>query len=347
MRELVERMQVLALGDSQPALLANPGVSLEVVRERRLLQPEHVVLREELRRAHGLLDGPRVVGVDGEHPIRPDELADGGDARDVLLQCGAPEFDFDALEALGEVGLDAAQQLRLVVGQVDPARVAPRAAVEAAEHAPQRLARALALEVPQGDVHGADGEGGDPAARDVVHVPRHRVVQPLDPPGVLPRHAGREVRLDHRLDRQAPLAARVGVTHALFPRGVGDAHDDELEVRVVAVLGVHQHLRQRHAVQLARHRGLRGVRGGVGGVGGRVGWGPRGSAGRTMVLLSPAASSPSVRARFIVCAGTGRRWAGGGVGVGAQSVSSFFFSFLTCDLFLHVVLAGDGSCPWR
>jgi len=29
MRELVERVQVLALGDGQPALLANPGVSLE------------------------------------------------------------------------------------------------------------------------------------------------------------------------------------------------------------------------------------------------------------------------------------------------------------------------------
>ncbi len=55
--------------------------------------------------------------------------------------------------------------------------------------------------------------------------------------------------LDHRHDRVAALAAGVGVARALQAIGACDRGGDELEVRVLAMHRVAQHLGQRHVVQ--------------------------------------------------------------------------------------------------
>jgi len=68
----------------------------------------------------------------------------------------------------------------------------------------------------------------------------------------------REVVRDHRLDRPPAASSRASAAGAFGAVGQPHARDDELEVRAVAVHRVHQHVRERDAVEAGVDGGDRG-----------------------------------------------------------------------------------------
>ncbi len=196
-----------------------------------------------------------VVGVDHEAAVRAEKVLHRAGAGHVVGKLGAPDLDLHAVEAALEVALDAGDQLLQREGEVDAAAIGAGRVRRSAGHAPERLARAPAPDVPEGDVDGRIGEARDAAAADIVGVPVHRLGHRLDRAAVAAQQERREVVLDHRPYGVAAATAGVGVAGALRAVGQPDGGGDQLEVAVVAVLRVDKHLVERHLVEARLDRG--------------------------------------------------------------------------------------------
>ena len=85
-----------------------------------------------------------------------------------------------------------------------------------------------------------------------MDVPLHLVVEILDRAGVPAGQHRCKVMPDHRNDGVPTLATGIGVAGPLAAIVQRDRRCDQLEMRVIAVLGVHQHLGQRHVEQSRR-----------------------------------------------------------------------------------------------
>ena len=182
--ELVQRVEVLAGGHRQPALAHDAHVAGHVVGDRRLLQPHRVRRRQgrAARIASSTLQRMLASTISGNSgprcsPHRPHAL-------DVLAQRRAPHLHLDGAKAAREVVVGLAQQRVQREVEVDAARVAGHARVEAAEHAPERRAVTPRPQVPQRDVDGRDRQRLGAAAPAVVQRPPHRLPERLDALGV-------------------------------------------------------------------------------------------------------------------------------------------------------------------
>ena len=110
--ELLERVDVLADRERGPDALAELRMGVDVVGEQRLLDPVRRERLEGVDRARGPADVPALVGVDHDRqPAR--DLADFGQALDVLLDLGLAHLDLERLEALGPPAAHLLDQLGL------------------------------------------------------------------------------------------------------------------------------------------------------------------------------------------------------------------------------------------
>ena len=148
--ELVDRAEVLARGDGQPAVPQDPHVPGNVVRDRRLLQPEDVVRAERAGGADRLVGRPAHVRVDHERHVGPETLPHRADALDVLAEAWAAHLHLDRAEASAEVLLGLAEEPIERELEVDAAGVGLDPRMVAPEELPEREPR---------------GARGDPRAR--------------------------------------------------------------------------------------------------------------------------------------------------------------------------------------
>ena len=204
--------------------------------------------QEGLRRGDRLVHVQRVVGVDHQRDVRPDQFAHRAHAGDVLGQVGLADLDLDAVEAAREIAAHAGEQFLQREVQVDAAAVGAAAVARPTRHLPQRLAAPFAAQVPERDVHRRDREGSDAAAPHVVDLPLHGVVQRLDVVAVAADQEGREIVLDHRQHRVTAAPASIGIAGTFAAVGQAHGGGDQLEVRVVTVPGVGEHFGERHAM---------------------------------------------------------------------------------------------------
>ena len=145
-------------------------------------------------------------------------------ALDVLRDLGLADLDLAGLEAGGQPALDLLDQLGLGLVQVDPAGIGENPLAAGAEQRHQRPAGVLGREIPQRDVECCERGRGDPAAAHVVQVMPAFVPQAPRRCG-LADHIGRDVVVEHRLERPAAHPAGVAEAGAGEPglgRHVGD-----------------------------------------------------------------------------------------------------------------------------
>ena len=212
-----------------PPQLGEPG---EVVRRQRLLEPDHVVGREHLRRPQRPLvpvRPERVAAAGVHHQLDPgsDRVAGRPDQQLVGLlvppaerlppQLDRPEPAADRLRQLPP------QRVRLVEQQ-RPVRLDP-VAVDAAEQPGDGLAGELAEEVPQGDVDAADGVLDGPAAA----LPERVLAEPLRDARRLVGPLAGEQRPQEPRRRGDQRRTRVRSADADEPL-VGDHLDDGVDV---------------------------------------------------------------------------------------------------------------------
>src|SRR5579883_2912216 len=185
----MDRVPVLTTRQREPRQpFANAHVALHILGEQVILQPLDAVRTQRLAQPDGILDVQRDPGIDHELHVWPNLLARARykllaapDAFDACL--GAlPQEDLDGLEAQLEEPRDT---LLGAVGEIGVARVAGNALLlRATEKLVDGPPEQLALEVPEGDVHRADGVarqssgaiGSRDAAQDVPELLRGHTV---------------------------------------------------------------------------------------------------------------------------------------------------------------------------
>ena len=190
---------------------------------------------------------PALVGVDGDARLWAGRLAHGRDALLVALGRVA-DLDLEDGDALGDhgPGLDG-ERLGLVPAEGDDLLDAvPRAA---ADEIVERPPESLALQIPQGHLHG--GAGGLVAHREELALPD--AVDRLDVEGVPADHRRPEVLADHVLDAPQRLAGEL-VRRA----GLADAGDALVGLHADEVAGAVGHRRRGDHERLL-HGQLEGV----------------------------------------------------------------------------------------
>jgi hypothetical protein len=79
--------------------------------------------------------------------------------------------------------------------------------------------------------------------------PLQRVVKLIDTRSVPPEEKGAQVVIDHGEDGAPAQAAGIGVAGAFAAICLADGHRDQLEMSMVAMFGIAQHLIERNAVK--------------------------------------------------------------------------------------------------
>ncbi len=93
--ELVNGVKVLAHREGHPSAFGDGGITIEIVGKDGFLEPREVVGREPYRCFDCRFDGHRVVGVDHQRCRCTYHLADSLHPRDIVVEFGAADFDFD------------------------------------------------------------------------------------------------------------------------------------------------------------------------------------------------------------------------------------------------------------
>ena len=153
--ELGVAVDALADRDRQRDAGAQRGVAFDVLRMQRLLEPGEVGAGrgERARVAHRVRQRPRLVCVDAETSVRPDQPPDRRHAGGILGGILLADLDLDPVEAEREQLVDVGEQLPLVEEQVDPAPVGRNRVAVAAEQPVHRQSGVLAGEIPERGVH--------------------------------------------------------------------------------------------------------------------------------------------------------------------------------------------------
>jgi hypothetical protein len=246
--KLGEGVQVLARGDRQAALAHDADVARHVVGARRLLEPDRIELAQRARGPDRLVDAPAHVGVHHQRELGAEVRAHRSHALDVLPQRGAADLHLDGAEAAREVVVRLPQQRVHGQVQVDPARIARHARIETAQRAPERDPLAARAQIPQGDVHGRDGERLGTAAAAVVQRPPHGLPQVLDALGLASGQHRGEVAREQGVHGGAASPDRVGVADAHRAVGVVQPDRQQLEAADGPVRAVRKDGRQRNEV---------------------------------------------------------------------------------------------------
>ncbi len=140
--------------------------------------------------------------------------------------------------------------------QVDAASVDFDSWVVPTEQTPQWLAFTFAFEIPQSDIQGGHGKGGQTAAADKVHVPPHLLPELLDAARLCALQNRGQVALDHGVDRRAADVADGVRVAEPFEAVVGaNAGGHQGEVGDVAVGGIGEYCGQGNAVVVGLYRG--------------------------------------------------------------------------------------------
>ena len=165
--ELVDRVDVLADPDRRLDPPAESGVARDVVALERLLHPGQVEAAQRVDPPGRVLEAPALVGVGHERQVA-DDLADLREPLDVLGHVGLADLDLVRPVAGVVPALDLVDELGLGQPQVDAARVDRHLLVDPAQDVHDRAVLGPADEIPEGDVHGAEGVSGHAGAAEVV-----------------------------------------------------------------------------------------------------------------------------------------------------------------------------------
>ena len=193
-----------------------------------------------------LRHGERAICVHHECAVWTKHLPDGVCTIDVGRQLRLAHLDLHRIESRIDESLGLADELVEREVQVDASTIGPAAVPRTAGHLPKRLSGRLAADVPKRDVNGGYGERRDASPGHVVNMQLHGIVERLDIGGIPTGQKRRQVVLDHRHDGMPAPAARVGISSPFLAVACPDGDRNELEFRVVAVLGVRQHFRERN-----------------------------------------------------------------------------------------------------
>ena len=204
---LLERRRRVPVLSRRQGLPGQPpaqlGVGVELLRAQHLLHPLELAGPQLLPEADGVLEVERHPAVEHQLDLVPDQLAAAGHQLDVFPQ---PLEAVGRAVRTGQLGRPEAE-LQVPVG-VAAGRVAEQlVAGRTAEQLVHRTLQQLSLEVPQGEVDGADRVGvqaGGAVGRSHAH---HHVVALLRGQAGFPLEPGPEVVVDDRRHR-APVAGR-------------------------------------------------------------------------------------------------------------------------------------------
>ena len=227
--ELVDRVQVLAGRQRHAAFASDARVALNVVRDRRLFEPEHVVLGKSAGGANRLVNTPAHVGVDQEGQL-PEKLAHARNAVEILIQVRAPDFHLDGAKTVREETFALCDEIVEGEVQVDTAGVGVDPVLVSPEQPPPRLCRHFSFDVPQRDVDRRNCEHDRATPTDKMHVPPHLFPQLFDPPWVAADQQLEQVSLEESMNRRSPRSRSEGVAESLDPRICLHADGDQLEV---------------------------------------------------------------------------------------------------------------------
>ncbi|SQC39956.1 Uncharacterised protein [Clostridium sporogenes] len=203
--EAVQREFVLAAGDRDARQPVQLRVAVEVVRDHRFFQPARLVFLELRQDALRIFEGPAHVALEHQVVVVADHLADRRDRFQVLDHALLPvrgpvaEAHLERAEAFLQVLLRFLLH-RLQVGAIELRVVAGNLFLgAAAEQLEDRLADALAEDVPDRDVDRRDRRHADALAAPGMGRAVHPLVQVLVVPRVLADHERREVLVDDGL----------------------------------------------------------------------------------------------------------------------------------------------------
>src|SRR5262245_63403461 len=182
--ELPKCAKILARSNGNATFARDAGVARHVVRDRRFLQPDEVVIAESASAADRLVGGPLHVSVDHQREFVAEVFAHGGDFGDVLAQVVATHFHLDGAEALGKVPVRLSQERAGVEVKIDAAGIAWHLRVVTTEQLPQWQVGTLCLEIIEGNVEGRLREHGGASTSAVVETPPHLAPEMLDAIGI-------------------------------------------------------------------------------------------------------------------------------------------------------------------
>lgn len=238
------------------------GVGLDVLGHHGLLEPVHVEVGELAAPEARRVQGPGAVHVGHDPDLRAHSVPHRADAVVVLARVLSAELDLDRVEAAVDEGLRVAHQVLLAPGQPAAVSAVGEDLVPGgAEVVPEGHSGPLALDVPEGELHGRDTDPrGAHAAHEVVRE-EHLLHERLAERDVLADEHRRVVLLHHHLRRaQARGVGPVG-PHTDHAR-VGMQTDREELHLVHLALGVGDlALLERDAQERGLHLGDLGAHG--------------------------------------------------------------------------------------
>ena len=215
--EAVEREFVFAAGNGDAPESSQFRVAVDVVGNHRFFEPAQIEFFEQRNHAFGVIQIPAHVGVGHDVHAVADRLAHGADEREILLHAfravGRPpaETQLHRLVTFVLVLLRFAREF-IQRRAVKPAGINGNFRFRAsAEQTINRLLRGLAENVPQRDVHRADGDHADAFAAKRHRLAIHVLPEKFD----VPRVRADEQRLEIKINDLLGDARR--------ERGVADA----------------------------------------------------------------------------------------------------------------------------
>ena len=166
--EFGQGVQVLACGDRQRAFALDAHMAVHIGRIGRLFEPVDVKFCQRPRCPDRFGHAPFHVRVHHERAVRAEDIPESLDSFEVVPQAVASDLHFQRSEPPSQVRSGLVHQLVQRESQVDPPGVGADRRRAAAQQPPQRLGISLCFRVPQGRVHGRDGEAGGAAPADIV-----------------------------------------------------------------------------------------------------------------------------------------------------------------------------------
>ena len=205
---------VLTAGDAHTGLAPKFGHLANIILRDRLLEEADVIGRQRPGQLHRMEIIEAAIGIDEEFCLRTDRIANAGDAAFVLddhitqqarlvasLQCAVANRHLQAREAAFHPGFSRVWQFIGFIKAEAECGVDRASFARAAEEPPDRLAKRLALDIPQRHIDGGNGVHADPA----LPTRHQRPVEPVPDTVIVQRvhaHDGRRCdTLDGSLDR--------------------------------------------------------------------------------------------------------------------------------------------------